>query len=154
MTRAPIDRVAKRILDHIATNLDFEPAAIARSIGASEEVVRHRLQAMREQGVLRGVDLRVDPQASGGPQYEYLVSGVPTPETDRRAIDRLCGAGGVTRVFAMASAHSVAFTVRGSDPAQTQARAVELARSAGLQQVQAVMIVNTFRDRTGYLPTA
>ena len=151
MTPAPIDRVAKRILGHIAANLEFEPAAIARSIGASEEVVRDRLQAMRSQGVLRGVDLRVAPQVAGT-QFEYLVSGVPTPETDRRAIDRLCGEGGVTRVFAMASSHSVAFTVRGRDPSATQARAVELARGAGLQQVQAVLIVNTFRDQTGYVP--
>jgi DNA-binding Lrp family transcriptional regulator len=142
--RAPLDQIAKRILASVATNF-LDASAIARHIGASEEVVRHRLAAMQETGVLRGLQPRVDPAALGE-GFEYLVSGVPTAQTDRQAIDRLCGAAGVTRVFGMASRHSVAFTVRGGDSAGTQGRALELAKGAGLVQAQAVLIVNTFHD--------
>lgn len=146
--RAPVDQVGKRILSHIAHRFTPDAAAIARDIGAREEVVRDRLQAMRASGLLRGVDLRMDPAALG-PSYEYLVSGVPSGDTDRAAIERLCHAPGVTRVFGLASSHSVAFTIRGPDAAAAQARGMELARSAGLAQVQAVMVVNTFHDKTG-----
>jgi DNA-binding Lrp family transcriptional regulator len=147
-SRVPLDQVAKRILASLATPAALDPAAIARSIGASESVVRQRLTAMQEAGVLRGLNPRIDPAALGE-AYEYLVSGVPTAETDRPAIDRLCAAPGVTRVFGMASRHSVAFTVRGQASAQTQDRALGLARAAGLVQAQAVLIVNTFHDQNG-----
>ncbi|MCA1812041.1 MAG: Lrp/AsnC family transcriptional regulator [Halobacteriales archaeon] len=151
MSHAPLDQIAKRILSSVATNF-LDAAAIARHIGASEEVVRHRLASLQEAGVLRGLHPRVDPAALGE-SYEVLVSGVPTAQTDRQAIDRLCGAAGVTRVFGMAARHSVAFTVRGSDPAAAQGRALELARGAGLVQAQATLIVNTFHDGGTAWPT-
>ena len=146
--RAPVDQVGKRILAHIAQSFAPDTSAIARDIGAREEVVRDRIAAMRASGLLRGIDLRVDPDVLGT-RYEYLVSGVPTGTTDREAIARLCTQNGVTRVFGLASSHSVAFTLRGADAAQTQARGLELARAAGLLHTQAVMIVSTFHDRTG-----
>jgi DNA-binding Lrp family transcriptional regulator len=146
--RAPVDQVGKRILAHIAQSFTPDASAIARDIGAREEVVRDRIAAMRESGLLRGIDLRVDPDVLGQ-RFEYLVSGVPTGTTDRAAISRLCTTPGVTRVFGLASSHSVAFTIRGNDPAQVQQRGLELARVAGLLHTQAVMIVSTFHDRTG-----
>lgn len=145
---APVDQVGKRILAHIAHRFVPDASAIARDIGAREDVVRDRLAAMRASGLLRGVDLRVDPGALGA-RYEFLVSGIPTGTTDRDAIATLCKEAGVTRVFGLASSHSVAFTVRGADPAATQARGLDLARQAGLTHTQAVMIVSTFHDRTG-----
>lgn len=145
--RAPLDRIAKRILASISTNV-VDACAIGKLIGASEEVVRHRLAAMQEAGVLRGLHPRVDP-ALLGEAYECLVSGVPTDQTSRHAIDHLCSSAGVTRVFGMAAQHSLAFTVRGSDLATTQDRGLALARAAGLMQAQAVPIVNTFHDHGG-----
>ncbi|HUR63812.1 MAG TPA: Lrp/AsnC family transcriptional regulator [Candidatus Thermoplasmatota archaeon] len=144
--RAPLDQVAKRILASIATPAALDVAAIAKRAGASEEVVRHRLAAMQEAGVLRGLHARVDP-ALLGETYEYLVSGVASAATDRPAIERLCSAPGVTRVFGMAARHSVAFTVRGAS-AQAQDHGLGLARAAGLLQPQAVLIVNTFHDQS------
>lgn len=146
--RARVDQVGKRILTHIARTFSPDTSAIARDIGAREEVVRARIAAMQESGLLRGVDLRVDPDILGQ-RYEYLVSGVPTGTTDREAIQRLCAAAGVTRVFGLASSHGVAFTVRGQDAKETEARGIALANSAGLSHTQAVLIVNTFHDRTG-----
>ncbi|MFO1533459.1 MAG: hypothetical protein ABR562_07170 [Thermoplasmatota archaeon] len=146
--RPPVDQVGKRILAHIARTFSPDTSAIARDIGAREEVVRQRIEAMQASGLLRGVDLRVDPDVLGQ-RFEFLVSGVPTGNTDRDAIGRLCTASGVTRVFGLASSHSVAFTVRGADPKETEARGLELARAASLVHTQAVMIVSTFHDRTG-----
>jgi DNA-binding Lrp family transcriptional regulator len=133
----------------VSANVSLDASAIARHIGASEEVVRHRIAAMQQAGVLRGINPRIDPAALGH-RYEYLVSGVPTAQTNRQAIESLCSASDVTRVFGMASHHSVAFTVLGGEMAKTQDRALELARAAGLVQAQAVMIVNTFHDQSGF----
>ncbi|HEX2065756.1 MAG TPA: Lrp/AsnC family transcriptional regulator [Candidatus Thermoplasmatota archaeon] len=143
---APLDQVSKRILGALTTPGALDAAAIASRVGASEAVVRQRLAALQEAGVLRGLAPRIDPAALGQ-AYEVLVSGVPTTGTDRPAIERLCAAAGVTRVFGMASRHSVAFTVRGDAPAQAQDRGLDLARAAGLVQAQAVLIVNTFHDQ-------
>jgi len=143
-----VDQVGKRILAHMARSFSPDTAAIAKGIGAREEVVRDRIEAMRASGLLRGVDLRVDPEVLGA-RYEYLVSGVPSAETDKAAIQRLCGEAGVTRVFGLASSHSVAFTVRGSAAAETEARGLAIAQAAGLLHTQAILIVTTFHDRSG-----
>ncbi|MHB8633655.1 MAG: Lrp/AsnC family transcriptional regulator [Thermoplasmatota archaeon] len=146
--RVPMDRVARQILSHLSRHPDFDATRIAQTIGAKEEVVRQRLGAMVQGGVLRGVHLDLNPDAIGM-AYEFLLMGMPTSNTDRGAIDRLCGATGVTRVFGVASSHSVVFTVRGTDAAETQVRGLQLANEAGLAQARAIMIVNTFRDRPG-----
>lgn len=143
--RVPMDQVTKRILRRLASNVAVDMGAIAKEIGASEEVVRSRVGAMQDGGLLQGFNVRLAPDLLGH-AYEYLVSGAPSEATDRQAIGRLCAAGGVTRVFGLASAHSVAFTVVGSDPAATQRRGLDLARQAGLVQPQAILIVNTFHD--------
>jgi DNA-binding Lrp family transcriptional regulator len=151
MTQPPrirVDQVGKRILSHISRAFTPDTSAIAKDIGAREEVVRDRIAAMQQSGLLRGVDLRVDPDVLGQ-QFEYLVSGVPTGITDKQAIQRLCESPGVTRVFGLASSHSVAFTLRGPDAKEVEKRGLQLADAAGLINAQAVMIVSTFHDRTG-----
>jgi DNA-binding Lrp family transcriptional regulator len=145
---APVDQISKRILRCLSSNVALDVGAIARAVGASEEVVRHRLAALQDGGVLRGIGVRIDSSLLGN-SYEFLVSGAAGEATDKQAIGRLCSTTDVTRVFGLAAARSFAFTVVGHDPAATQARALALAQQAGLVQPQAVLIVKTFQDRAG-----
>ncbi|HJQ93028.1 MAG TPA: Lrp/AsnC family transcriptional regulator [Candidatus Thermoplasmatota archaeon] len=147
-SRVPMDQLSKRILRCLATNVAPDVGAIAKDVGANEDVVRHRLGTLQDCGVLRGFNVRLDHNLLGQ-SYEFLVSGVASQGTDKQAIGRLCSATEVTRVFGLASSRSVAFTVVGADPAATQARAMALAQEAGLVQPQAVLIVNTFHDGAG-----
>jgi len=147
----PVDQISKRILRFLASNVALDVVAIARQVGANEEVVRHRLGTLQDGGVLQGLSVRIDSSRLGH-SYEFLVSGAAGATTDRQAIDRLCATGDVTRVFGLASSRSLAFTVVGNDAAATQERALALARDAGLVQPQAVLIVTTFQDRAGAVP--
>lgn len=144
--RVAMDQLAKRILRRLSSHVLVDAGAVAKEVGATEEVVRQRVAAMREGGLLQGFEVRLDATRLGR-QYEFLVSGAPTPGTDGQAIARLCTNGDVTRVFSLASAHSVAFTIVGKDAAATQRRAMALAEQAGLRQAQAVLVINTFQDR-------
>ncbi|HUR24848.1 MAG TPA: Lrp/AsnC family transcriptional regulator [Candidatus Thermoplasmatota archaeon] len=150
-SRFPIDLIGKRILGRLSSNVSVDIQAIAKDIGASEEVVRERLGAMRTGGLLQGFEVRLDATLLDQ-TYEFLVSGAPSDGTDRQAIAMLCSTAGVTRVFALASAHGVAFTVVGTDPATTRTRGLALAEAAGLRQPQVILIVNTFRDQAGFTP--
>jgi DNA-binding Lrp family transcriptional regulator len=147
-SRVPMDQLSKRILRRLASNVALDVGGIAKDVGANEDVVRHRLATMQECGVLRGLNVRIDSTLLGH-SYEFLVSGAAGEGTDKQAIGRLCSTTDVTRVFGLASARSLAFTVVGSDPTATQVRALALAQEAGLVQPQAVLIVNTFHDRAG-----
>lgn len=144
--RVPMDQMGKRILRGLSSHVLVDVGAVAKEVGATEEVVRARLAAMREGGLLQGFEVRLD-AARLERQYEFLVSGAPTPGTDGQALARLCASGDVTRVFSLASAHSVAFTLVGKDATATRRRAMELAEQAGLRQAQAVLVINTFQDR-------
>lgn len=146
-SRVPMDQMSKRILRCLASNLALDVGAIAKDVGASEDVVRHRLGTLQDGGVLR-FNVQLD-HSLLGQSYEFLVSGAASQGTDKQAIGRLCSTSDVTRVFGLASSRSLAFTVVGSDPAATQARALALAQEAGLVQPQAVLIVNTFHDSAG-----
>lgn len=146
--RVSMDQLGKRILRCLASNVALDVGAIAKEVGANEDVVRHRLGTLQDCGVLRGFNVRID-SSQLGHSYEFLVSGAAGEGTDKRAIGRLCSTTDVTRVFGLASARSLAFTVVGDDPTATQARAMALAQEAGLVQPQAVLIVNTFHDRAG-----
>lgn len=145
---ARLDLIGKRVLRALADHVDVDAAAVARSVGASEEVVRARLRTMREAGLVQGFRLRVDARQLG-PSFEFLVTGAPSERTDRGALDALCADPQVTRAFGLASAHSVAFTVVGRDLAATRAHGLALAGRAGLRQPQAAMVVATFRDEAG-----
>ena len=152
-TPARLDQIGRRILRSLADHVAVDTAAIARELGASEEVVRARLQAMREGGLVQGFRLRVDARQLGQ-SYEFLVTGVPSGRTDRGALSGLCADPQVTRAFGLASTHSVAFTVVGDDLAATRAHGLALAARAGLGQAQAALVVATFEDRAGGLPPA
>ncbi|MHB1261775.1 MAG: hypothetical protein ACYC2H_08670 [Thermoplasmatota archaeon] len=147
-SRVPVDQLSKRILRCLAGNVAPDVGAIARDVGANEDVVRHRLGTLQDCGVLRGFNVRLD-HSLLGQSFEFLVSGTASQGTDKQAIGRLCSTMDVTRVFGLASSRSLAFTVVGAEPAATQARAMALAQEAGLVQAQAVMIVNTFHDQAG-----
>lgn len=142
--------MGKRVLGRLAENLCVDTAALARELGASESVVRARVDELLGAGVVQGFALRLDAKRLGQ-SFEFLVTGAPTERTDRAALARLCDNGFVTRVFGLASAHSVAFTVRGDDQGATRARGLELAQAAGLARAQAVLIVTTFQDRAASL---
>jgi DNA-binding Lrp family transcriptional regulator len=144
--RIPMDQMTKRILSRLADNVCFDVASIAKEVGAAEEVVRHRLGVLQEGGVLQGFDVRYN-HGLIGQAFEFLISGTPTEATDKAAIERLCTSADVTRVFGLASTHSVAFTVVGLNAAAAQARGLALAKEAGLTKPQAILIVNTFHDR-------
>jgi len=144
-SRVPVDQLSKRILRCLAGNVAPDVSAIAKDVGANEDVVRHRLQSLQGSGVLRGFNVRLD-HSLLGQSYEFLVSGVASQGTDKQAIGRLCSSAEVTRVFGVASSRSLMFTVVGAEPAATQARALALAQEAGLVQPQAILIVNTFHD--------
>ena len=144
--RVPMDQMGKRILRHLSSHVIVDVGAVAKQVGATEEVVQDRLAAMRAGGLLQGFEVRLDATRLER-QYEFLVSGAPTPGTDGQSIARLCASGDVTRVFSLASAHNVAFTIVGKDAAATQRRGMALAEQAGLRQAQAVLVINTFQDR-------
>lgn len=150
---ARLDQIGRRILNSLADHVAVDTAAVARELGASEEVVRVRLQAMRDGGLVQGFRVQVDARQLGQ-SFEFLVTGVPSEHTDRGALERLCSDPQVTRAFGLASTHSVAFTVVGGDLAATRAHALALAARAGLRQAQAALVVTTFEDRAGGLPPA
>lgn len=149
---ARLDLVGKRILRSLAEHLVVDTASLARGLGASEPAVRDRLQAMREAGLVQGFQVRVDSRRLGE-SFEFLVTGAPTQRTDRAALARLCADAQVTRAFSLASSHSIAYTVVGSDMAQARAHGLALAEQAGLRQPQAALVLTTFEDRTGTVPS-
>lgn len=150
---ARLDLIGRRILRSLADHVEVDTAAMARRLGASEEVVRVRLQAMRESGIVQGFRLRLDTRQLGQ-SFEFLVTGVPSERTDRDALAGLCSDPQVTRVLGLASTHSVAFTVIGDDLAATRSHGLALATRAGLRQPHAALVVTTFEDRSGGLPPA
>jgi DNA-binding Lrp family transcriptional regulator len=143
-----IDQLAKRILRAMPDHAEVDCAALAKELGIAEDVVRSRLRTMRASGLVQGFRLRVDARQVGQ-SFEFLVTGTPGDRTDRGALDGLCTDPQVTRAFGLASAHSVAFTVVGQDLATTRAHALRLAERVGLQQAQAILVINTFTDRAG-----
>jgi|SRR5688572_10206230 len=146
MASIPFDQVSRRILHHLASRADVDAQAVAQAVGVSEEVARSRLAAMAKAGLLGGVEVRL-PADLAARTSEHLVSGIPGGATDRRAIERLCGAPGVTRVFGLAAPHSIAFTLQSGDAAEGRERALALAREAGLSQPTAVLVLSTLQDR-------
>jgi len=139
-----LDLVTKRVLACLADDA-FDLARAANAAGCSEEVARTRLERLRETGVLKGMRLELDPAKLGRP-HEVLVTGVPSGATDLAALRALCEADGVTRVFALASRTSIAFTMRGRDPVDLEERARAIARDAGLEHAGCTLVVNTLLD--------
>jgi DNA-binding Lrp family transcriptional regulator len=143
---ARLDQIGKRVLRSLADHVEVDVAAVARDLGAAEQVVRERLRSMRESGLVQGFTVRLDSRQLGE-CFEFLVTGAPTERTDKAALARLCADPQVTRAFGLASAHSVAFTVVGRDLAEARAHGMALAAQAGLRQPQAAMVIATFHDR-------
>lgn len=147
---ARLDQIGKRVLRSLSSHVEVDVAAVARDLGATEQVVRERLRSMKESGLVQGFTVRVDARQMGE-SFEFLVTGAPTERTDKAALAKLCADPQVTRAFGLASAHSVAFTVVGNDLAATRAHGMALAAQVGLRQPQAAMVVATFQDRASGL---
>lgn len=143
--RSGLDQVTKRVLAVMARDGTADMDHVAREAGCTEEVARARLDRLRAHGVLRGVRLDLDPARLDRP-HEVLVTGVPTADTDQAALQALCRGEGVTRVFTLASRASVAFTVRGQDPVDLEARALAMAVNAGLEHARSTLVVKTMLD--------
>jgi DNA-binding Lrp family transcriptional regulator len=152
-TPVRLDQIGKRVLRSLAGHVEVDVPAVARELGAAEQVVRERLRSMRESGLVQGFTVRLDARQMGE-CFEFLVTGAPTERTDRAALARLCADPQVTRAFGLASAHSVAFTVVGRDLVGTRAHGMALAAQAGLRQPQAAMVVTTFHDRANGIAQA
>ncbi len=139
-----IDALSKRILANLNdTHIDVNN--LAERAGCTPEVAEARLERLRASGVLRGVQARVDRAQIGRP-HEIMVTGAPSSATDAEALQALCKAQGVTRVWTMASRNSVAFTVVGQNMDDVKARAAAIAQEAGLQDARSTLIVNTLLD--------
>jgi DNA-binding Lrp family transcriptional regulator len=147
---ARLDQIGKRVLRSLSGHVEVDVAAVARELGATEQVVRERLRSMKESGLVQGFTVRIDARQMGE-TFEFLVTGAPTERTDKAALARLCADPQVTRAFGLASAHSVAFTVVGNDLAATRSHGMALAAQAGLRTPQAAMVVATFQDRASGL---
>lgn len=140
-----LDALSRRLLGLMAQDAAPDLDSLARDAGCSVDVARARLERLRASGVLRGLQVRVDPSLLGRP-HEMLVTGSPSVRTDQGALRRLCEARGVTRVFTLASRSSVAFTLCGQDLSSVEEEARRLALDAGLEEARFTLIVNTLMD--------
>ncbi len=140
-----VDMISRRLLALLADGGALDIEALARQVGASPEVVAHRLQALRDNGVLMGMSARVDPSKLGRP-LEVFALASSTTRTTSQHLEALAADPSVTRVFTLASRNSVAFTVGGEDAESIRIRIDQLAAAAGLADVEHSLIVRTWLD--------
>jgi DNA-binding Lrp family transcriptional regulator len=140
-----LDVLSRRLLSELRGQPAFDVAALAQRAGCTPAVAEARLAKMRDLGVLRGVGIQLDQGKLGRP-HEVLVTGSPSARTDQSALQALCRAAGVTRVFTLASRSSVAFTMCGTDLQDVERKAKSLAAAAGLEEARFTLIVNTLMD--------
>jgi Lrp/AsnC family transcriptional regulator, leucine-responsive regulatory protein len=67
-----LDETNRRLLDLLGADPSLSTAALARRLGMSGPAVRERLTRLRENGVIRGVRLDVDPAALGLPVAAWV----------------------------------------------------------------------------------
>jgi Lrp/AsnC family transcriptional regulator, leucine-responsive regulatory protein len=67
-----LDEVNLRLIDVLTAEPELSTAAIARRLGMSAPAIRDRLVRLREDGVIRGFRLDVDPAALGLPVTAWV----------------------------------------------------------------------------------
>lgn len=145
MATKGLDMQSRRILEALLRTPGNRLEVVAADLGMAPDVVQARLDALQERGVITGFRAHVDAASLGMP-HEVLVQGAPSAETTRDLLEGLAQHPGVTRVFALAARNSIAYTLRGSDPAKVQADALDLASRIGLLDPVATLIVDTIHD--------
>ncbi len=140
-----LDGISKQVLDALVADPRADGDVLAQRLGVQPDVVRSRIDRMRDSGVLRGFSVRLDSEALGVP-HEMMVTAAPTDQTTRERLEALCAEPGVTRVWTLASRNSIAFTLRGADADRLQRRAADLAGTAGLADVTTTLVVDTLHD--------
>ncbi len=143
--RVKLDAATRRVLTALVQDPDADLACLAASAEVSPDVARERLDRLKRTGVYLGRKVSIDAGNVGFP-YEALALAQPTEKTSRDALECLAASPRVTRMFTLASEHSICFTILGKSTTDVQARALSLAEQAGLRNLSITMLVETLAD--------
>ena len=79
MSKASIDAIDRKILQHLIRNARMPFLEIARECGISGAAIHQRVKKLDEMGVILGSRLEVDPKASDSTYVRSSASASPTP---------------------------------------------------------------------------